>query len=139
MNTANENIKTRPTPQKRDSSKSVRVALSPYNKAFGNNESSGKSENSQTKDQKPVKYLMLEKSTEIVLKNGAQKQIDELEKRLKIATNEIKSMNAYTKLKETEILLLEEKNSNEQQRKKLVEKDLEICQRDLQENTNRVR
>ena len=82
---------------------------------------------------------MLEKSTEIVLKNGAQKQIDELEKRLKIATNEIKSMNAYTKLKETEILLLEEKNSNEQQRKKLVEKDLEICQRDLQENTNRVR
>lgn len=57
---------------------------------------------------------MLEKSTEIVLKNGAQKQIDELEKRLKIATNEIKSMNAYTKLKETEILLLEEKNSNEQ-------------------------
>ena len=63
---------------------------------------------------KGMRYIMLDKSTEIILKNGSQKQIDELQKQLTSVQSEVKALKSYTKLKETQILLLQEMNSNEQ-------------------------
>ena len=50
---------------------------------------------------------------EVVLKNATQKQVDDLEEQLKEAHSEISDLKAYIMLKESEILYLKERVSNE--------------------------
>ena len=57
--------------------------------------------------------IVLDKSMEVILMNGTQKELEELKKQLKEAQAEINSMNAYMKLKEQEIMYLNERVSNE--------------------------
>ena len=57
--------------------------------------------------------IVLDKSMEVILMNGTQKELEELKKQLKEAQTEINSMNAYMKLKEQEIMYLNERVSNE--------------------------
>ena len=50
---------------------------------------------------------------EVVLKNATQKQVDDLVEQLQEAHTEISDLKAYVMLKESEIMYLKEKVSNE--------------------------
>ena len=69
---------------------------------------------------------------EVVLKNATQKQVDDLEEQLKEAHSEISDLKAYIMLKESEILYLKERVSNEQMRGELAEKEFTLARKDLE-------
>ena len=69
---------------------------------------------------------------EVVLKNATQKQVDDLVEQLQEAHAEISDLKAYIMLKESEILFLKERVSNEKMRGELAEKEFAIARKDLE-------
>ena len=69
---------------------------------------------------------------EVVLKNATQKQVDDLVEQLQEAHTEISDLKAYVMLKESEIMYLKEKVSNEQMRGELAEKEFALARKELE-------
>ena len=62
---------------------------------------------------KQAQSIVLDDTMEVILKSGTQKEVDDLQEQLSEAHTEISNLKAYIQLKESEILYLKEKVSNE--------------------------
>ena len=69
---------------------------------------------------------------EVILKSGTQKEVDDLQEQLDEAHTEISNLKAYIQLKESEILFLKEKVSNEGLKYQLCEKEFSLQRKEFE-------
>ena len=75
--------------------------------------------------------IVLNDDTTLIFKNATQKDVDELAVQLSEARTELSSLSDYARLKENEIMYLNERVTNETMKKKITDKDLELAKKEV--------